>query len=75
MRNCLVVFADNTVKLQQMMNKATLKKHGMLPVSITVPHHLFVKATMLFNYPDCFFPNKKHGYHAWKHEEEKNDNH
>ena len=47
MRNSLTaVFGDNTVKLQH-MNKAALKKHSMLPVSITVPNHLFVKGTML----------------------------
>ena len=73
MRNSLTVFGDNTVKLQH-MNKAALKKRGMLPVSITVPNHLFVKGTMLLDYPDCFLPKEKKGY-EWKDEEEKKDDH
>ena len=73
MRNALTVFGDNTVKLQH-MNKAALKKRGMLPVSITVPNHLFVKGTMLLDYPDCFLPKEKKGY-EWKDEEEKKDDH
>ena len=59
------------------MNKAALKKSGMLPVSIKVPHHLFVKGTILLDYPDCFLPNEKEGYASWTKvlEEEKKDDH
>ena len=68
----LTVFGDNTLKLQH-MNKSALKKCGMLvPVSITVPYHLFVKATMLLDYPDCFLPKEKQEGYAWK-DEENND--
>ena len=73
MRNSLTVFGETTVKLQQ-TNKAALKKHGMLSVSITVPHCLFVKGTMLLDYPDSFLPKEEKGY-EWKNEEEKKDDH
>ena len=75
MRNSLTVFGDNTVKLQH-MNKAALKRRSsmLVPVSITVPNHLFVRGTMLLDYPDCFLPKEKEGY-AWKDEEEKKDDH
>ena len=42
MGDCLSVFGDNTEKLKQ-MNKAGLKRCGILPVSITVPYHLYAK--------------------------------
>ena len=45
----------------------------MLPVSITVPNHLFVKGSMLLDYPGCFLPKEKQGY-AWKEEEEQKNN-
>ena len=69
----MTVFGETTVKLQQ-TNKAALKKHGILQVSITISHHLFVEGTVLLDYPDCFLSKEKQGY-AWKDEEEKKDHH
>ena len=74
MRNFLTVFGDDTVKKLQHMNKAALKKSGMLPVSITVLYHLFSKVLYAVGLSWLFLPKGKQGY-AWKDEEEKNNDH
>ena len=71
--DCVFLGDNNTTVKLQHMNKAAFKKHGMLPVSSMIPYHLFVKDTMLLEYPDCFLPKEKQGY-AWKDEEEQKNN-
>ena len=64
MRDCLSVYGDNTIK-QKHMNKALLRKQGLLPVSITVPRDTVSKARLFLHKPDFYLPKEKKAY-AWK---------
>ena len=72
MRDCLADNGDNTVKLKH-MNKAKLRRDGMFPQSIVVPHHLVSKAHLLLNHPELFLPKEKQPY-AWRDGEEADNN-
>ena len=72
MRDCLSVFGDNTVKLKH-MNKAKLRKQGLFPQSIVVPHHLVSKGEMLLKHPELFLPKENPEY-AWRDGEGGNNN-